>query len=420
MEKILVLNLGSSSIKYKLYLAPTKKSLRLISSGQIEKIKTQDGIFTAILYPQIEQSPDRIKGTIRKITLDVANHQQALTILFTFLIEQDNALLDKKDEDSIIIGHRVVHGGNIFSEPTSIDDAFLEKIKSIEYLAPLHNPVNVEGILVARSFFPKSRQIAVFDTAFHATIPSHASYPPLPNALVEKYNIKKYGFHGISHEYLTHQAGVYLNKPSPSIISFHLGNGASLAAVRDGKCIDTSMGMTPLAGLMMGTRSGDLDPGILLYLQKQVGLSVDEIDTLLNKKSGLLGVSGSNDLRDVIRQADELGDKQARLALDMFCYRLRFYLGAYLLLLKKIDALIFSAGIGENSAFIRKRCCDDLLDFGVEIDDEKNEKLVSDDFSQGNDATIAIQSSRSKVSVLVIRTDEEWQIAKKSFELINK
>ncbi len=359
--KILVVNCGSSSIKYKFYSFPGGK---LLTKGLIERIGE-------------EGSP-------------VFNHTEGMKRIFKTLQEEG---VVKSLDDIEAVGHRVVHGGEVFCKPHIIDDKVIKKIKECGRLAPLHNPVNLEGILATKKFLKKAQQVAVFDTAFHSTIPEYAYMYAIPIKYYKKYKIRKYGFHGTSHEYVAHRASQILKKPlnKLNLITCHLGNGCSITAIRRGKSIDTSMGFTPLEGLVMGTRCGDIDPAVVLFLMDKEKLSPQDMDKILNKKSGLLGLSGiSNDVR-IIKNAIKQGNRLAKLAWEIFLYRMKKYIGAYMFILGKVDAICFTAGIGENNPDIIKEIKKDV------------HRLVG-----------------AKTKVLVIPTDEEFMIATLTYRLIKK
>jgi len=304
-----------------------------------------------------------------------------------------------------------VHGGEHFSAPARIDDEVIAAIREQVPLAPLHNPSNLLGIQIARAAFPKAPQVAVFDTAFHRTMPPRAYRYALPRELADRLHIRRYGFHGTSHAHVSRKAAEHLGRPPAAVnlVTMHLGNGASVAAVAGGRCIDTSMGLTPLEGLVMGTRSGDLDPAIVLFLYREARLSLDEIDTLLNRESGMKGLTGDNDLRQIERRAAG-GDRQAQEALDVYCYRIRKYVGAYAAALGRLDALVFTAGVGENSVAVRAEVCRGLERFGVRIDDARNRL--------GSGRARTVSTDDSEVAVLVVPTDEELEIAEQTLATV--
>jgi acetate kinase len=308
------------------------------------------------------------------------------------------------DAELFCVGHRVVHGGELFREPAVVDDAVVAAIRSLIPLAPLHNPSNLLGSEAARLRFPGIPQVAVFDTAFHHTLPPAAYRYALPRELYEQHQVRRYGFHGSSHAHVAREAALFLGRPleALNLITLHLGNGASAAAIRGGRSIDTSMGMTPLEGLVMGTRSGDLDPAIPFYLIRQLALPPEKVENLLNKESGLKGVCGFSDMREIQQRAGE-GDEQAALAFEMFCYRVRKYIGAYLAVLGRLDAIIFTGGIGENSGPVRRAVCDGLGHLGITVDEGKNGAVAG--------KAAEIQEDGAPVKVLVVRTNEELEIA---------
>lgn len=357
---ILVINAGSSSIKYSLY---ESASLRLIHHGLIEELRDHHEGFEVMRTQLLVHGID---------------------------ITQINA-----------IGHRVVHGGERFHEPALVDDDLLAEITALIPLAPLHNPANIEGIIAARTIAPNVPNFAIFDTAFHQSMPPHAYRYPLPKDWYETYHVRRYGFHGTSHHYVALQASHLLQKPLDqlNLITFHIGNGVSACAIENGRSIDTSMGMTPLEGLMMGTRCGSIDPSIIAYMVHQSGMSIESVDTILNKKSGLFAIAGTNDLRSVI-DAKNRGDENAILALDMFAYRLRKQLGEYMAVLRGVDAIVFTGGIGEHSPLIHEMVCEGLEHMGIILDPNKN--------CHGE---VQIHADESSVTLLVIATDEEHQIA---------
>ena len=383
--KILVLNSGSSSIKFKLFKMDENRE---IASGIIEQIGENDSC------AKIEYD-----GTKIEKKESIVDHHSGLALMNMLLIE--SCTIKSLDELGAI-GHRVVHGGENFSKPTIVNKEVLEEIEKLIPLAPLHNPANLDGIKVTMEQSPNVPQVAVFDTAFHTTIPSYAYMYALPYEAYEKDGVRRYGFHGTSHHYVVKEASKYLKLENINAITLHLGNGASMAAIKNTKCIDTTMGLTPLEGLIMGTRSGDLDPAILFYLARKNGLSIDDLDKLLNKQSGLKGICGNNDMREVENMAQN-GDKKAQLALDMFAYRIKKYIGAYSAIIGKLDCIIFTGGIGENDIDTRKRCVQDLDNLGIELDTIKNNQRAKE--------ILNITSKDSKVKILVIPTNEELEIA---------
>jgi len=390
--KILVLNSGSSSLKCQ-YFIDNKSVASLLIEG-IGSTKSH----IALEGLNIE----------KKSATPVANHHEALEILFD-LFREYNILVNIKDLDAV--GHRVVHGGNTFSKPVRVDAAVIQAIQALVPLAPLHNPANLEGIEILYKQYPTLAQVAVFDTAFHQSMPEYSYLYPLPYTLSQTSHIRRYGFHGSSHHYVAKEAVRLLQEELSrlNLITIHLGNGASITAIKEGKSIDTSMGFTPLEGLMMGTRSGDIDPAIIPYLKRTQDLSVDKIDTILNKESGLKGICGSNDMREVLQGVSD-NDPKSKLALDMYVYRIKKYIGAYTVALGKVDAIVFTAGIGEHASKVRELVCEGLYEsIGLEIDTEKNEN-----------AEVEVQSQRSKIKLFIISTDEELEIAMQTQALIGK
>jgi len=394
--KILVLNCGSSSIKYQLIDMDKDEAL---ARGLIAKIGEHGSYIR-----------HRAGGREVVKEIPIENHARGLEVMMEYLLHPEFGVLKDPSEVSAV-GHRVVHGGSVFVKPTLITEEVIKKLKEYSYLAPLHNPHNVAGIEAAKKIFPNVPQVAVFDTAFHQTLPEKAYMYPLPYEFYEKYGVRKYGFHGISCDYVSRRASEFLGKSRDDlkVIICHLGNGVTVCAVDGGKSIDTSMGLTPLGGLMMGTRCGDLDPGVIFYLAKNADLNLDQINEILNNKSGLLGVSGvSNDVREILEEAKK-GNKRCILAIEMFTYRVKKWIGAYAAALGGLDAVVFTAGIGENSPKIRSMICAGLEFMGVELDEERNEKAV------GIEAEISKPSSR--VKVLVIPTNEEKLIAVETMKI---
>lgn len=387
--KILVINAGSSSLKYQFI---DMDNMNVIAKGLCERIGIENS--------RLKHTPAG-KDTV-VIEKDMKNHTDAIGMVIDALTDASHGVIRSMDEISAV-GHRVVHGGELFSESVVIDAGVKKSIEECIELAPLHNPANLTGILACENVIPHAPQVAVFDTAFHQTMPKEAYLYALPYEYYKKHKIRRYGFHGTSHKYVTGRAAELLGKPVEELklITLHLGNGSSLAAVDGGKSVDTSMGFTPLAGLVMGTRSGDIDPAIVSYVAEKENLSVKEVSDVLNKKSGVLGVSGiSSDFRDLAEQADT--EEKARLALDMFSYSLKKFIGQYIAIMNGVDALVFTAGIGENNVSLRSQIAKELSFFGLAIDEEKN-KLRGMDMD--------ISAPDAKVKTLVIPTNEELMIA---------
>ncbi|QLC65226.1 acetate kinase [Flavobacterium sp. LPB0248] len=392
--KILIINSGSSSIKYQLMIMPENE---VICSGMIDRIG-------------LETSNITFKTAVasREETLPIPNHKIGLQKVANMLLDPEKGVI-KSTSEIAAVGHRVVHGGSDFSATVKIDDKVKEKIKQLFELAPLHNPANLEGINVAEEIFSSAEQIAVFDTAFHQTMPEVAYKYAIPNYLLTENKVRVYGFHGTSHKYVSEKAINYLVDKS-KIITIHLGNGCSMAAVKDGKCIDTSMGFSPSNGLIMGTRAGDIDQSVVFYMIKNLGYTPDEVNAVLLKQSGMLGLTGYSDLRDIEAEAEK-GNKDCLLALQMNAYRIRKTIGAYVAALNGLNAIVFTAGIGENSSYMRNLICTDMDYFGIEIDQAKNQ-IRSKELRE-------INSEKSKVKVLVVPTDEEYEIANQVFQLLN-
>ncbi len=397
---VLVVNSGSSSIKF---LVARSHDLSPIVDGILEGIGTNSCWFRYDLLNA--QDVLGQKENIHRLNSYREGFELILELLRSKGLANEPATL-------AAIGHRVVHGAERFREPILVTDSVLDAIRENIPLAPAHNPANLQGIELCREIFPGIPQVAVFDTAFHQSLPPNAYRYPLPEFLYAEHKIRRYGFHGTSHDFVSDRAAEVFGRPlaSLNIITLHLGNGASVAAIQKGRCIDTSMGMTPLEGLMMGTRSGDIDPAIVVYLARTAGLDTDTIDNLLNKQSGLFGVYGSNDMRQIQQRALE-GDFRAKLAIEMFCYRIKKYIGAYIAILGQIDALIFTAGIGENCAEVRLEVCQGMDHLGILIDPEKNKVPI--------DSATEIQRGTSPVKILVIPTDEETEIARQTLACIN-
>lgn len=385
--KILVLNAGSSSIKYSLFAMAEHQTLL---TGLIERIGETLAQHRYSLNDSATQRHEKA----------IDNHQQALQELFKVLTESGSL----GTGDLSCIGHRVVHGGEFFREPALIDSNVIQHIASLIPLAPLHNPANLLGIEESLKQMGNVPQVAVFDTAFHSSLPDYAYRYALPDNLYRELGVRRYGFHGTSHHYVAKQAAQFLGKPLEelNLISLHLGNGASVTAIQKGRSIDTSMGMTPLEGLMMGTRCGDIDPALHFYLAQALDLSLDAIENLLNKQSGCKGICGENDMRTIHDLADG-GDETAQLALAMYAYRIKKYIGAYFAVLGRVDALVFTGGIGENDCQLRQQCCTGLSGLGIMIDAKKNQGPARPCF--------AINAEESIVGLLVVKTHEELEIA---------
>lgn len=340
-------------------------------------------------------------------TFPIANHKIGLQKVANMLLDADKGVI-KSTSEIAAVGHRVVHGGSAFSDTVKIDEKVKLKIKELFELAPLHNPANLEGINVAEEIFSSAEQIAVFDTAFHQTMPELAYKYAIPNYLLTEHKVRVYGFHGTSHKYVSEKAIAHLEK-NAKIITIHLGNGCSMTAIKDGKSIDHTMGFSPSNGLIMGTRSGDIDQSVIFYMVKNLGYTADEVNSILLKQSGMLGLTGYSDLRDIEAEAEK-GNKDCILALQMNAYRIRKTIGSYAAALNGLDAIIFTAGIGENSSYVRKLVCTDMDYFGIELDDEKNQ-IRSKEIRE-------ISTPNSKAKVLVVPTDEEYEIANQVYQLL--
>ena len=386
--KILVLNCGSSSIKYQ--FIDTKEKIAL-AKGLVERI----GMSSAVL------SHSRYDGDGIKIVGEILDHTIAIEYVLGVILSKNHGVIDSKD-DIEAVGHRVVHGGETFSDSVLITDEVMQVLQDNIELAPLHNPPNIKGIQAVKRILPNVPQCAVFDTAFHTKMPPKSFLYGIPYELYKKHKIRKYGFHGTSHSYVAHKAAELLGKNINDLkmVTAHLGNGCSMSAVQNGISVDTSMGFTPLEGLIMGTRSGDADPSLILYIMGKEGLSLSEAGTLLNKHSGLIGISGvSSDMRELIAAIKE-GNKRAKYAFDIFCYKIKKYLGSYAAAMGGLDAFVFTGGIGENSSEVRAEVCSNLEFLGIELDEERN-----------NSNNEIISKSSSKVPVLRIPTNEELVIA---------
>ena len=395
--KTLVINCGSSSLKYQLIDMNTEEAL---VQGLVERIGINDSILT-------QKVPGKEKYIVKE---DMKNHKEAIEHVLKALVDNENGVIKSMDEINAV-GHRVVHGGEKYSDSVIIDEDVIQSIKDCISLAPLHNPPNIIGIEACKELMPNTPMVAVFDTAFHQTMPKEAYICPLPYELYENYGIRKYGFHGTSHKYVSQKVSEVIGKDIKElkIITCHLGNGCSLAAVKNGKSIDTSMGFTPLAGVMMGTRSGSIDPSVISFLIEEEGYTINKVDEILNKKSGILGISGvSSDFRDVLEESEK-GNERAKLALDIFHYKVRAQIAAYAGIMGGVDVIVFTAGIGENSSVTRRETLRGLEFLGFEIDDSKN--AVRGEIQE-------ISTSDSKIKVYEIPTNEELMIARDTVKLI--
>jgi len=386
---ILALNCGSSSVKYQLYSWERKE---LIAKGVVERVGIGDSFIT-------HEVPGRENYRSEH---DCSDHTVAIELIIRTLTDKVHGVVQDMKQISAV-GHRVVHGGEKFASSVLIDASVLEGIKDMQHLAPLHNPPNIMGIEAAQKVLPDVPHIAIFDTAFHQTMPKEAYIYPLPYEWYEKHGVRRYGFHGTSHLYVSKRAAVLLGKDAKdcNIITLHIGNGASHAAIRGGVCVDTSMGLTPLEGAVMGTRCGDIDPAIPTFIMEREGYTAKEMDGLLNKKSGLLGITGQYTDRRDISEGIEAGDERCKLAFDIESYRIKKYIGAYMAVLGRVDAIVFTAGVGEMGAEIRQAALEGLAPLGVKVDKEKNLK------TRTKKAEVDISTADSPVKVFVIPTDEE-------------
>ena len=393
-DRVLVLNAGSSSLKYRLLDGVTGVAE---ATGSVERIGEDSGTLTHSVGGQ-DHTEER----------HVADFEDALrSALDAF--DRHGPAIDR--DDLAAVGHRVGHGGDLFAEPVVVDDHLLDTVEDLVPLAPLHNPANLEGLRVALRLFPDVPQVAVFDTAFHQTMPEHAYTYAVPVAWREKHRIRRYGFHGTSYAFVSRRAADLLGRPveDTNLVVLHLGNGASAAAIRGGRSVDTSMGLTPLEGLVMGTRSGDLDPAIHGHLHRELGWSLEEIDRALYRESGLLGLAGANDFREVTERR-AAGDEAASLAFDVYAYRVRKYVGAYYAALGELHAVVFTGGVGQHSAVLRAAALDGLSRLGIVLDAQRNE-------ARSSDARL-VSADGSDVAVLVVPTDEEWEIARQALEVV--
>ena len=398
--KILVLNCGSSSIKYKLFDMTTKE---ILAQGGIEKIGLV-GSFLKLTLPN---------GEKKSLEKDIPEHTSGIEFILNTLVSPEYGAI-KSLEEINAVGHRMVHGGERFSESVKLDKEVLDAFAACNDLAPLHNPANLKGVNAVSAILPNIPQVGVFDTAFHQTMPDYAYMYAIPYELYEKYGVRRYGFHGTSHRYVSKRVCDFLgiNPEGSKIITCHIGNGGSISAVKDGKCVDTSMGLTPLEGLVMGTRSGDIDAGAVTFIMEKEGLTPTGVSNLLNKKSGVLGISGvSSDMRELDAACKE-GNPRALLAEKMYYYRIKKYIGAYAAAMGGVDVILFTGGVGENQSQCREAVCDGLQFIGVELDKEMNNKIHGDE--------AIISTPESKVKVVIIPTDEELMIASDTQAILNK
>lgn len=392
--KILVINSGSSSIKYQVFEMPQHD---VICSGMVERIGLENA---KVIY--------KSRGNTYEQVTEVPDHRTGLQKIYLQLIDEKHGVL-KTADDIDAVGHRVVHGGSTFSDTVIIDEKVKDKIKELFSLAPLHNPPNYVGIEVAEKIFPHAKQIAVFDTAFHQTIPEVAYRYAIPNKFLLEDKVRLYGFHGTSHKYVTEKTVGIMNKKDSKIITVHLGNGCSITAVRDGKSIDHSLGFGPMNGLIMGTRSGDIDQSVIFYLIKTLGYTVDQVNNLLQKESGMTGLTGFSDLRDIEAEAEK-GNALCSIALAMNAYRVKKYIGSYIAVMNGLDALVFTAGIGENSDVLRGMICADMDYLGIELDESLN-KIRSKEIRN-------IEKDGARVKIMIVPTNEELEIAQQSYKLL--
>lgn len=395
---IFVINSGSSSIKYQLFKMPSEQP---ICSGLVERIGLEDSIITHKFFTNGEEK------TVKR-TLDLPDHEAGMIEVGHLLTEPGIGVIQNPDEIEVV-GHRIVHGGESFSKTTFITPEVKQEIKKLFPLAPLHNPGHYLGIEVAEKIFTKATQIAVFDTAFHQTMPEKAYRYAIPESYYTEYGIRVYGFHGTSHKYVSEQALKYLGNPEAKIITIHLGNGCSMAAVNGGECIDTSMGLGPLDGLIMGTRSGNIDASVVFHLVSHLGYDIEQVSALFNKRSGMQGLTGYSDMRDIGKLRDE-GNKNATLAYEMYAYRIKKFIGSYAAALGGLDAIVFTAGVGENDALARELVCKDMEFFGIQFDTAKNSKREP--------GIRELNMPVSATKVLIIPTNEELEIANQCVGLL--
>ncbi|MCR8556315.1 acetate kinase [Mucilaginibacter sp. BJC16-A38] len=395
---ILVLNSGSSSIKYQFFQFPSTEP---VCTGLVERIGLENSIITHKI---------NVSGTEKVIKTEgfIANHEQGMLEVGKLLTRADIAVLQDPSELEVV-GHRIVQGGETLTKTTIITPEVKAEIKRLFPLAPLHNPGHYKGIEVSEQMFKKAVQVAVFDTSFHQTLPAKAYRYAVPENFYKDLGIRVYGFHGTSHKYVSERAMEYLNNPNARLITIHLGNGCSMAAVKAGVCLDTSMGLTPLDGLVMGTRCGNIDPSVLLYLIEQEGYTSEQLSNLLTKQSGMVGLTGHSDMRDIRKMIEE-GNANAKLAYEIYAYRIKKFIGSYTAALNGLDAIIFTAGVGENDALVREMACRDMSYFGIEIDLAKNSERVP--------GIREINAEDAKTKILVVPTNEELEIANQCYALL--
>jgi len=397
---VFVINSGSSSIKYQLIRMPEAET---VCVGLIERIG-QEG--STINHKTFRNGSEQ---SLKEV-VSIRDHATGLREAARLLTDKEMGVINHPDEIAVV-GHRVVHGGETFSSTMIINDAVKAKVKKLFSLAPLHNPPNFLGIEVAEEIFKAAKQVAVFDTAFHQTMPPVAYRIAIPNEFYYEHGIRNYGFHGTSHKYVSEQAAEYLQNKEAKIITIHLGNGCSMTAVRNGQCIDTSMGLGPMNGLIMGTRTGDIDQSVIFHLINQLGFSLDEVNTILNKKSGMLGLTGFSDMRDVQEEIKK-GNEEAKLAYEMYAYHIKKYIGSFAAALNGVDAIVFTAGVGENDALTRSLSMKDMEYLGIHLDDEKNNTRAKGMYE--------INKEDARVKVLVVPTNEELEIARQCYTLLAK
>ncbi len=397
---VFVINSGSSSIKYQLIRMPEAE---VVCSGLIDRIGQESSSIRHKVFTQGNEE-------VRHERFSIPDHAEGLTAVSRLLTDVEIGVIDDPKEIEVV-GHRVVHGGESFASTMVITREVMEKVKKLFPLAPLHNPPNYMGIEVATKVFSHAWQVAVFDTAFHQTMPPVAYRMAIPNEFYEQHGIRAYGFHGTSHKYVSEQAIAYLQKKESKIITIHLGNGCSMSAVQNGVCIDTSMGLGPMNGLVMGTRTGDIDQSVIFHMVNQLGYSLNDVNTILNKKSGMLGLTGFSDMRDVKTEYYK-GNKEAILAYDLYAYHIRKYIGAYAAAMNGLNAIVFTAGVGENDALTRKLSSQNLEYLGIFLDETKNEA--------GGKGLVEISTQASPVKLLVVPTNEELEIARQCYILLTK